>query len=185
LNGGHLVAFVGSVAVVLYFVTTPLLVRRSASKLLPPGIAARLRSPADRYTRRVRSMTWDPGSPLGRRSGWLYGRGRATYRLGDDGLVHLTFVRSDGKVIETAGPVPPPRADARSGHRALHDLLAVNAGFATLGGIVGFLLAASASSSRLVGSAWGFLVGVGVGWVVVTLAIAVLRTRRVGKRNDS
>ena len=181
MSGDHVAAFVGSVVVVLYFVTTPLLVRRSASKLLPWGIAARLRSPSDRYTRRVRSATWNPGSPLGRRSGWLYGRGRATYRLGDDGLVHLTFERADGKVIETAGPVPPPRADARSDHRALHGLLAVNAGFAALGGTVGCLLAASASSSLLVGTAWGLLVGVAVGWVVVTIAVAVLRTRR-GKR---
>src|SRR5205085_35390 len=60
LSGDHVAAFVGSVVVVLYFVTTPLLVRRSASKLLPWGIAARLRSPSDRYTRRVRSATWNP-----------------------------------------------------------------------------------------------------------------------------
>jgi hypothetical protein len=178
VTGSHVAAFLGSVAVVLYFVITPLLVRRSASKLLPWAIGARLGSVDDRVSRRVRVMTWDPGSPLGRRSGWLYGKGRATYRLGDDGLVHLRFERSDGKVIEKAGPIPPPRPGASAGRHPLYGLLAMIACTAAVGAAVGSVIAASASSSRLVGAAWGLLVGLGAGWVAATVVVAVLRIRR-------
>ena len=118
-------------------------------------------------------MTWDPGSPLGRRSGWLYGKGRATYRLDADGQVHLRFERSDGKVIERVGPVPP-RTEVPQHRRALYGPLTIMAGSAALGGVVGLLIA----TPRLVGAAWGLLVGIGVGWVAATVTVAARRIRR-------
>jgi len=121
-------------------------------------------------------MTWDPGSPLGPRSGWLYGRGRATYRLGEDGLVHLRFERRDGKNFDSAGPVPP-RVDLPGHRAALYGPLAIMAGSALLGGLLGLLV----GLPRLVGAAWGLLVGIGVGWVAATVVGAVRRTRRTQK----
>ncbi|MHB2023948.1 MAG: hypothetical protein ACYCO3_11550 [Mycobacteriales bacterium] len=51
------------------------------------------------------------------------------------------------------------------------------AGSAALGGVVGLLTA----TSRLVGAAWGLLVGIGAGWAAATMVGAILRTRGVGK----
>jgi hypothetical protein len=183
MNGGHLAAFLGSVAAAAYFVATPLLARRFAESTSPRGIAARLHSPEDRFTFRVRYATWDPGAPLGPRSGFVYGRGKATYRLGDDGLTHLSFVRSDGKLVERSGPVPP-RRDVTGRNKALYGPVAVTAGCAVVGAVVGYLVAAATSSSGLEGAAWGLLVGVGVGWVAAMITGIVLGSRRVGTRGD-
>lgn len=176
MSGGHLAALLGSLAVVIYFVATPLLVRKSAQTRTPWGIESRLRSSSGELTVRVRSATWDPGSPLGRRSGWLYGSGEATYRLGDDGLVHLRFERRDGKVIESAGPVPH-RAEVSGHRRALYGPLVIMAGAAALGGVGGLLIA----TPPVMGAAWGLLVGIGVGWVAATVVLTVRRVRRVQK----
>lgn len=177
--GGHLAAFLGSLAVAVYFLGTPFLVRRLAAKRTPWGVAARLDSPTRRLCVKVRTATWDPGEPVGARSGWLYGRGTATYTVGDDGMVHLRFERSDGRVIESSGPVPPRPATERQ-KAALYAPIAIMGVAAALCAAAG---AAIDSSSRLVGAAWGLLVGIGVGWVAASIVGVFLRNRKSARAN--
>jgi hypothetical protein len=92
--------------------------------------------------------------------------------MGEDGQIHLRFERSDGKVIERVGPVPP-RAEAPHHRRALYEPLAIMAGAAALGGVVGLLIA-----NPWPVAAWGLLVGIGVGWVAATVTVAARRMRR-------
>lgn len=82
LTGGHVAELLGSFGVAAYFLGTTFLVRRLIAKRTPWGIAARLNSGARWLRVKVRSATWDPGAPVGPRSGWLYGRGTALYTVG-------------------------------------------------------------------------------------------------------
>lgn len=176
MTGDQVAVFVGSLAVAAYFLGTPFLVRRLIARRAPWGIAARLDSPAGHFRVKVRSGTWDPGKPVAGRGRRLYGRGTAVYTVGEDGLVHLRFERSDGSVIESSGPVPS-RASRKRRNVAP---IATTACVVVLGGAAG---AGVDPSEPLVGAAWGLLVGTGAGWVAASVLGAVLHIRKTASRN--
>ena len=159
-----------TVVFLLYAAVMAVVLRRAVARS-PRGIAKRLRRPGDRVVVKVpgTAAVWDPGRPPCRdNSRW--GPARATYTMGDAGIVHLHFQPALAAAEDSAGPIPdfPPRSRAVLAVLVGY-VVAVVAGFA-----VGFAIGQGPVGERLL---WGFA-GLLVAMVVLWLLMLLLRVGR-------
>src|SRR3954453_11381786 len=96
---------------------------RAVNATTPQGIVPRLKRTGRPQDVRLRGsgQTWNPAKPWGPRN-WLYGPGRGTYWLDDDGQVHLDWARDGRDTEHLVGPVPavadPTNPSRRRARRA-------------------------------------------------------------------
>jgi len=85
---------------------------RRATRTLPRVIIRQLSEPGSHFDVAVRTTggTWNPGKPLGP-GNRIPGRGQASYRLDEVGIVHLVFRSKTGHEEQFSGAIP---ADLRT-----------------------------------------------------------------------
>jgi hypothetical protein len=163
--------------------------------LTPDAVVRRLRrSETQSFSDEIRGVgwAWDPRPDVPRGAGFnrAYGRGRVTYAMDPDGVVHFTMARPDGRVHESQGPLPrrfvPGTAEAaraRRVHRYLWAALSVY----PLGGVVGFVIGYNMGSevrrSTMVGHGFiGFFAGYLGAWFVLHIAVVIVAVRHATRR---
>lgn len=196
----------GAIAGVLIAVVLGYLLFRLEWRLMRPitpgGAVRRLRrSKTHRFSAEIRGIgwAWDPNPAIPRGSGFnrAYGRGRVTYEMGSDSVIHLTVVRPDGSSHESEGPLPlryvrgtPEAARARRLRRYMWAALTVYPLCGAIGFVIGYnagtgLTRATMFGHGLMGFFAGYLgVAVLMHFVVVILG-ATGMAGRIDKRRSA
>jgi hypothetical protein len=141
----------------------------------PDGILDRLRRHG-RHKVRVPAgrFTWNPALPRGS-ANRVFGPGWATYRLDDDGMVHLHFAPAEGSSEDWVGPRPEGTTDRPTS--AVRGLVLVYPASALVGFLLGYFVVAHQAADRVRGGLWYALVGWFAAWCVLHVAQIVLRSR--------
>jgi hypothetical protein len=174
------VGIVVTATLAIYAAVMARVLRRAAART-PRGIAKRLRGTGDRVEVKIggTASAWDPGRPLGPDNG-RWGPARATYTMGEAGVVHLHFQPVLAEAEESEGPIPEFPSRPRAVRVVLIGyLFAVIAGFT-----IGFAVGRGPVGERLLWGCGGLLLAMMLIWalsLVLNVGKAIHDTARPRK----
>jgi len=155
---------------------------RGALQRTPGGVIKRLTTPGAEHHVRLTWITatggtWNPAKPPGIGNP-IFTPGHGTYRLTDDGEVHLTWIQSSGEKRTYEGRIPDRLRPSSPHRRRVRHVLHLVVLLYTVVSISGFAIGYFASSGG-VGARLGYGgLGVLAGWVAIWFVILVINIAR-------
>lgn len=152
------------------------LVLWDAQRRSPGGVRKRLARPNGRHSVAVPKgrFTWNPSVPAGP-ANRVNGPGKAHYWMDEQGLIHLRFVApgKEGQEFVSSEPLPtsPPLPLALRAIKLAYPALAAG------GAVIGFTQTGGSHQDRMDAAAWFALVGWLLAWLLMRLALGVIRGR--------